>query len=297
MVVIGNFDGVHLGHQALLEFAAKQRPDQPLVAVTFEPHTMAVVRPQAAPARLTPAAFKEQLLRQHGVADVVVVPFDTGVSSWAPDEFVARVLAPLQPSVLVVGEGFRFGHRAAGTVDTLIAARTHYDFDVTVLALVERETASGPAAVSSSLIRARLADGEVEAAAGMLGRDHRVSGTVVPGDRRGRALLGFPTANLPADPGVAVPADGVYAGWLTRVDDPGKPMPAAISVGTNPTFNGVQRRVESYVLDRDDLELYGVAVDVDFSCRIRGQITFDSIEPLIEQMHADVDRARALLTP
>lgn len=293
IVVIGNFDGVHRGHRALLERAASVVPGAPLVAVTFEPHTMAVLRPDLAPTRLTPSTRKAELLHDAGVDDVVVVGFDADVAGWSPEEFIANVLAPLHPAVIVVGDGFRFGHKAKGDVSTLMDAGLR----VETIPVVEVEINGHPTLVSSSAIRYALAAGEVEAAAELLGRPHRVCGMVVRGDQRGRALLGYPTANLPATADEAVPADGVYGGWLTRFDELDAPaQPAAISVGSNPTFDGVERRVESYVLDRDDLELYGVQIAVDFTHRIRGMVKFDAIEDLVTQMHDDVDRVRDLLT-
>jgi len=306
VVVIGNFDGVHHGHRALLEHARSLVPGHPLVVVTFEPHTMAVVRPDVVVPRLTTAACKLELLRVAGADEVVVLPFDRETAGWSPTEFVDRVLRPLHPAVVAVGDGFRFGHRAKGDISTLTEAgeRDPADrFDVAALPLVDVSVRGRRTAVSSTAIRYALEAGDVEGAAEMLGRDHQVSGVVVRGDQRGRALLGYPTANLPADEDALVPADGVYAGWLSGDlrgphDPPGNGpvrLPAAISVGSNPTFDGVQRRVESYVLDRDDLELYGVGVTVDFAARIRGQVKFDSIEELVTQMRDDVDRAHDLL--
>jgi riboflavin kinase / FMN adenylyltransferase len=292
VVVIGNFDGVHLGHQHLLAVARQARPDAELVAVTFEPHTLAVLRPDLAPRRLTSPARKQELLAQAGVDRTVVVPFTHDTTTWPPELFIERVLRPLEPAAVVVGDGFRFGHRASGNAKTLAAA----GFDVREVDLTGVVVHGHQAPVSSSSIRYALDAGDVESAAAMLGRPHRVDGTVIRGDQRGRALLGFPTANLPVDPAEATPADGVYAGWLTRLDPltEGR-QPAAISVGSNPTFDGVQRRVESYVLDRDDLMLYGVQVAVEFTRRIRGQVKFDSIEALVVQMRADVDEIRTLL--
>jgi riboflavin kinase/FMN adenylyltransferase len=293
IVVIGNFDGVHRGHRALLARAAAVLPGARLVAVTFEPHTMAVLRPDLAPARLTPAPRKAELLADAGVDEVVVIGFDSTVATWSPEEFIEHVLIPLHPAVIVVGDGFRFGHKAKGDVGTLMDA----GFRVETIPVVEVDVSGHPTLVSSSAIRYALAAGEVEAAAELLGRPHRVCGVVVRGDQRGRALLGYPTANLPATADEAVPADGVYGGWLSRLDEPDAPaQPAAISVGSNPTFDGVDRRVESYVLDRDDLELYGVEIAVDFTHRIRGMVKFDAIEDLVVQMNDDVDRVRDLLT-
>jgi riboflavin kinase / FMN adenylyltransferase len=291
-VVIGNFDGVHLGHQHLLAEARATRPAGDLVAVTFEPHTLAVLRPDLAPRRLTSPARKRELLAAAGVDRTVVVPFTHDTTTWPPELFIERVLAPLRPAAIVVGEGFRFGHKASGNATTLAAA----GFDVREVDLTGVTVHGHETPVSSSAIRYALDGGDVESAAAMLGRPHRVDGTVIRGDQRGRALLGFPTANLPVDPAEATPADGVYAGWFTRLDEltEGR-QPAAISVGSNPTFDGVQRRVESYVLDRDDLMLYDVAVAVEFTCRIRGQVKFDSVEALVTQMRADIDEIRDLL--
>ena len=289
VVAIGNFDGVHLGHREVLAAARATRPGAPLVAVTFWPHPMVVLRPDAAPELLCDLAERIDLLRHAGADEVRVVEFTRRVADWSPQEFVEHVLAPLHPAKVVVGENFRFGRGALGTVDTLreLGAGT---FEVVVLPLV-----SDVAALSSSRVRHSLAVGDVEAAAGVLGRPFRYMGIVVMGDQRGRTL-GYPTANLTVPEGHACPADGVYAGWLTCLEKAdAEPMPAAISVGTNPTFDGVERRVETYVLDRTDLELYGCRIGVDFITRLRGQVKFDSLDDLIVQMDADVAAAREVL--
>ena len=289
VVAIGNFDGVHLGHREVLAAARATRPGAPLVAVTFWPHPMVVLRPDAAPELLCDLAERIELLRHAGADEVRVVEFTRRVADWSPQEFVEHVLAPLHPATVVVGENFRFGRRALGTVDTLreLGAGT---FEVVVLPLV-----SDVAVLSSSRVRHALAVGDVEAAAGVLGRPFRYTGIVVMGDQRGRTL-GYPTANLTVPEGHACPADGVYAGWLTCLEKAdAEPMPAAISVGTNPTFDGVERRVETYVLDRTDLELYGCRIGVDFITRLRGQVKFDSMDDLIVQMDADVAAAHEVL--
>lgn len=289
VVAIGNFDGVHLGHREVLAAARATRPGAPLVAVTFWPHPMVVLRPDAAPELLCDLAERIDLLRHAGADEVRVVEFTRRVADWSPQEFVEHVLAPLHPATVVVGENFRFGRRALGTVDTLreLGAGT---FEVVVLPLV-----GDVAALSSSRVRHSLAVGDVEAAAGVLGRPFRYTGIVVMGDQRGRTL-GYPTANLTVPEGHACPADGVYAGWLTYLEKAdAEPMPAAISVGTNPTFDGVERRVETYVLDVEDLELYGCRIGVDFITRLRGQVKFDSLDDLIVQMDADVAAAREVL--
>ena len=289
VVAIGNFDGVHLGHREVLTAARALRPGAPLVAVTFWPHPMVVLRPDQAPELLCDLPERIELLRHAGADEVRVVEFSRRVADWTPQEFVDHVLAPLHPATVVVGENFRFGAGARGTVDTLreLGAGT---FEVVSLPLV-----SDVSALSSTRVRRSLDAGDVEAAARVLGRPFRYTGIVVMGDQRGRTL-GYPTANLTVPTGHACPADGVYAGWLTCLEDPdAEPMAAAISVGTNPTFDGVERRVETYVLDRTDLELYGCRIGVDFISRLRGQVKFDSLDDLIVQMDADVVAAREVL--
>lgn len=290
VVVIGNFDGVHRGHAALLERARAERPEARLVAVTFWPHPMTVVRPDRAPLLLTDLDRRRELLTEAGVDLVETVEFTADVASWSPAEFVDAVIRPLNPVLIVVGENFRFGFRASGTVQTLTELGAG-DFEVLGLPLLSADDEP----TSSTLIRQALLEGDVQRVAVLANRPFRFSGPVVLGDQRGREL-GFPTANVAVPPGRAVPADGVYAGWVTRLDqeDPER-WPAAISVGTNPTFQGVERRVEAYVLDRTDLELYGVPISVDFVAHLRGQVTFDGVDSLVEQMRHDVRQVRSLL--
>ena len=301
VVVIGNFDGVHPGHQAVLAEARRREPGLPVVVVTFWPHPVSVLRPDAGPLLLTSLEERIELLTAAGAARVEVVTFTREFASFPPEKFVEEVLLPLNPARVVVGSNFRFGRGASGTVATLteLAAGRFVVDGLTLVRYGDTETCS-------TLIRDALAGGDVELAREHLGRPFSFRGTVAYGDRRGREL-GFPTANLPVPADLACPQDGVYAGWLIRRDSRGahgEPLaagveaprwPAAISVGTNPTFDGQDRRVESYVLDRDDLELYGAAVTVEFIARIRGQVRFDSIEGLVEQMNDDVRRARQIL--
>lgn len=292
-VVVGNFDGVHLGHRHVVGRAREIATQRGLtvVAVTFDPHPMAVLRPEHAPTTLTSLEERAELLHDCGADAVLAMPFDRGVAAWTPEEFVERVLVDaLHAAVVVVGANFRFGNKAAGDVGTLRETGERFGFEAEGIALD-----GGPQVWSSTYVRMSLAAGDVAGAAEALGRPYSVRGVVVQGDHRGRAL-GFPTANVPTDALTAAPPDGVYAGWLRRLDT-GETFPAAISVGTNPTFSGVrERRVESYVLDRTDLELYGVEVEVSFVDRLRGMVAFSSAEALVEQMKDDVDRARELLT-
>jgi riboflavin kinase/FMN adenylyltransferase len=291
-VVIGNFDGVHLGHQHVVREArsAADTAGLRVVAVTFDPHPMAVLRPEHAPTSITDIETRAELLRDAGVDDVLALPFDRDVASWSPQEFARRVLADvLHAAVVVVGANFRYGSRASGDVATLTASGEELGFRAIGVPLD-----GGPQVWSSTYVRTCLATGDVAGAAEALGRPFVVRGVVVRGDRRGREL-GFPTANVPTRVLTAAPADGVYAGWLRRLDT-GERFPAAISVGTNPTFDGErERRVESYVLDRDDLELYDVEVEVSFVDRIRGMERFDGVDALIETMHKDVRRAHDIL--
>jgi riboflavin kinase/FMN adenylyltransferase len=293
-VVIGNFDGVHLGHQHVVREARAVADAEGLrvVAVTFDPHPMAVLRPEHAPTTITDLETRADLLHAAGVDDVLALPFDRQVASWNPQEFARRVLADaLQAAVVVVGANFRYGARASGDVATLAASGDELGFRAVGVPLD-----GGPQVWSSTYVRTCLATGDVAGAAQALGRPFEVRGVVVRGDQRGREL-GFPTANVPTRDLAAAPADGVYAGWLRRTDT-GERYPAAISVGTNPTFDGDrERRVESYVLDRDDLELYDVEVVVSFVDRIRGMERFDNVEALVEKMHDDVRRAHEMLEP
>ncbi len=295
VVTIGNFDGVHLGHRHVIrrsrEVAAEHDAEH-VVAVTFDPHPIAVLRPEHAPTTLTDIDRRVELLLEAGVDDVLVLEFTRAVADWTPEEFVRRVVVDgLHADAVVVGANFRFGNRAAGDVATLGDLGTRHGFRAEGIPLD-----GGPQVWSSTYVRSCLNAGDVEGATEALGRPFTVRGVVVRGDHRGRAL-GYPTANVPATEVTAAPADGVYAGWLRRLDEPGAPaMPAAISVGTNPTFEGLRaRRVESYVLGRDDLELYDVPVEVSFAARLRGMKQFDSVQHLVQTMEEDCERARLVL--
>ncbi len=297
VVTIGVFDGVHRGHRRIVAAACAQAAERGLrsVAVTFDPHPDEVVRPGTHPPLLTGARRRIELLEGLGTDAVVVVPFTLELSQTPPDEFVRQVLVErLHTAHVIVGEDFRFGHKAKGDVALLQELGEKYDFTAEGVPLV----ANGDT-ISSTYVRAKLESGDVEGAAHALGRPHRVEGVVVRGHQRGRAL-GFPTANLETLPHTAIPADGVYAGWLVCDSDryPQARWPAAISIGTNPTFEGAgERTVEAYALDRDDLDLYGEHMAVDFEARIRDTLKFDSIESLVEEMNNDVAKARRILAP
>jgi riboflavin kinase/FMN adenylyltransferase len=310
VVTIGVFDGVHTGHPRIGARAAAAARDLglPLVVVTFDPHPAGVIRPGAHPAMLCSLRRRAQLLGELGADAVCVLEFTPEFSRLSPDEFVRAVLADrLHTRCVVVGENFRFGHRAAGDLALLAELGEKYDFQAEGIPLLAQDGVT----MSSTAIRDLVAAGDVAGAARGLGRPHRVEGVVVRGEQRGRAL-GFPTANLETAEHTAIPADGVYAGWLASLDTDGQETgrgrergvpgageterwAAAISVGTNPTFDGRRRVVEAYALDRDDLDLYGVHVAVDFAARLRGMVRFDSVDALVEQMHADSAEARALI--
>ena len=297
VVTIGVFDGVHRGHQRIVARAVEDAAevDLPVVVVTFDPHPDEVVRPGTHPPFLCTARRRSELLAGLGVSAVCVIPFTLEFSRLGPDEFVHAVLVDrLHAARVVVGENFRFGHKAAGDVTLLAELGEKYDFTAEGVPLL----AENGVTISSTGIRAMLAVGDVASAAHDLGRPHRVEGVVVRGHQRGRAL-GFPTANLETLPHTAIPADGVYAGWLARLDTDGSEVerwPAAISVGTNPTFDGRERSVEAYALDRDDLDLYGEHMAVDFVSRLRATLKFASVDDLVRQMTIDVGDARRLLT-
>lgn len=293
-VTVGTFDGVHRGHRLLLDRVLADAADGSMpVAVTFDPHPMAVIRPDLAPPLLTSIPHRLELFADAGIQGVLAIQFTPALAAESAEHFATRVLArALNARHVVVGRNFRFGHRAAGDVLLLEELGRELGFHVTVVDLAPLE---GTTAVSSTAVRALVAAGDVAGAASALGRPHRVSGTVVAGDRRGRGL-GYPTANLAVDPGIAVPADGVYAGWLRGEGEPERWRPTAISVGTNPTFDGVDRRVEAFVLDvPEGYDLYGHWVDVEFVERLRGMARFDSVDALVRQMAADVERAGQVL--
>ena len=300
-VALGVFDGLHTGHRKLVERAvdsARELGASPIL-VTFDPHPVEVVRPGTHPLVLTPLDRRAELAGEFGVEAVFALPFDREMASWDPDEFVDRVLVSgLNCRAVTVGGNFTFGRRAAGTPDTLRELGHERGIEVNVMDLMESDGET----VSSTRIRRLLAESDVAGAAELLGRPHRVCGPVVHGAGRGGRELGYPTANLNLTDNTAVPADGVYAGWFTIVDDgpvdgsivPGHRYAAAVSVGTNPTFGDAARSVEAFVLD-EVADLYGRIATVDFVDHVRSMEKFASVDELLVAMGRDVDQARALL--
>ncbi|GAA1059721.1 bifunctional riboflavin kinase/FAD synthetase [Agromyces bracchium] len=290
-VTIGKFDGVHQGHRAVIaklrEIAGSRHLEA--VAITFDRHPAAFHAPDRCPPQLVSTRQKLELLATTGLDATVLLHYDGALASNTADAFVRRFLVDaLDAKVLLVGHDFRYGAGNEGDVTMLRRQGEEFGFEVVV---VEDVVPEGGRRVSSTWIRELLEAGEVEHAAELLGHVPTVSGIVVHGFKRGREL-GYPTANLALDSEGFVPGDGVYAGWLI---DGGVRYPAAISVGDNPTFEGVpKKQVEAYVLDRD-LDLYDHVVGVEFAHRIRGMEKFDGIDALIVQMGRDVDRARTLV--
>lgn len=299
VVTIGNFDGVHRGHAALLRRVVERAIARGArsCAVTFDPHPLQVLHPDRAPQLIASSATRFDRLAEIGLDAVLVLEFTRELAAMTPEEFVRDVFVDgLHAAEVVVGGDTRFGAKNAGDVHTLQELGGRLGFDVDIMADVGEDHR-----ISSTDIRAALTDGAVDNAARSLGHLHDVRGVVVRGLKRGREL-GFPTANLGRHPEGMVPLDGVYVGWLVRegvaADDPEHRMPAAISVGTNPTFDDVaERTVEAYVLDRDDLDLYDETVRIEFVRRLRGNTKFNSIDALIAQMRRDVDQAREICRP
>jgi riboflavin kinase/FMN adenylyltransferase len=296
------YDGVHRGHQALIGAAVERSRAlrRPCLLLTFDPHPAEVIRPGSHPAILTSLDRKAELVAELGVDAMCVLPFTQDFMRLSPESFTHTVLIEhLHAAQVVVGRNFTYGHKAAGTVETLTAEGRRFGFSVEGIALrsVAEDDGDDAVTISSTYIRACVAAGDMESAATALGRPHRVDGVVVRGDRRGRAL-GYPTANVESPPFTAIPADGVYAGHLVLRDPRSgaskERYPAAISVGTNPTFEGSRRTVEAFVLDFDG-DLYGEHVGVEFVSRLRAMAAFPDVASLVAAMDDDVVRTRNLL--
>jgi len=289
VLAIGVFDGVHIGHRAIIERAVAQAKALGIdaVALTFDPHPAAVLAPGRQPHQLTTLDHRARLLESLGVAALVAWPFDLDFAALSPADFESDILRDyFQAASIWVGENFTYGFKAAGTPETLRHSTFLNGVEINTAALYT----TGSQIASSTVIRQEVESGDVYRAWQLLQRPHVVEGVVVHGDARGREL-GFPTANFAFSYQPSIPADGVYAGWL-HAD--GESWPAAISIGTNPTFNGVDRRVEAYALGRTDLELYDKLAAISFGWRLRETLKFDGIDPLIVQMNADCAKAAEL---
>jgi riboflavin kinase/FMN adenylyltransferase len=290
VVTVGVFDGVHRGHQQIIGYAVDRAVEMGVqsVVLTFDPHPSEVVRPGSHPKVLTEPVRQAELIAGLGVDVLCVVPFTQQFSQMSPEEFVHNMLVEhLHAALVVVGENFRFGHRASGDVAVLTRLGRTFGFAVEGAPLV----ADGGTVFSSTYIRACVDAGDVASAAAALGRPHRLEGVVVKGEQRGREL-GFPTANLLCGRYAAIPADGIYACWLHVR---GKTYSAAVSIGTNPTFDGQEQRVEAYVLDFDG-DLYGERVSIDFVAHLREMRKYQGPEKLIEQIRSDVEHTRTVLS-
>ena len=296
-VTIGAYDGVHLGHRALLAELKNRAEADGLatVVVTFDRHPAAVVRPDSAPRLLCDLDQKLELLASAGVDRTVVVRFDAERANETAEDFVRHELVDgLDARLVVVGEDFHFGHGRKGNVALLTEMGGVSGFVVDGVALSSEGGADGSPPVSSTRIRNLVAEGDVGAAAVLLGRPHQVRGPVVTGDRRGGAELGFPTANLDIPADICLPAPGIYAGWYERPD--GSRHRTAISIGRRPTFYGADGEllVEAYLLDFSG-DLYGEPARLSFVERLRDELAFDSVDDLVTQMGRDVGRTRAVL--
>lgn len=282
-VIIGIFDGVHKGHQAIIKRALDL--NNPVVALTFHPHPAAIVAKDKAPTELLTLSERVHQLLTHGVSSVAVINFTEEFSKLTPDQFIEDVLKrELAAKALVIGSNFRFGVKASGDAQYLKDRA-----GVPVIALdLESELGNS---VSSTRIREAIVGGNIEVARELLTRPHQLVGPVIHGEKRGRQI-GYPTANVQVGTNATIPSDGVYAGWLTVGTHR---WPAAISIGTNPTFDGVRgRQVEAYALDEKDLDLYDKVAKVEFGWRLRDTIKFAGLDPLLAQMKIDCDKAREL---
>ena len=321
VVTFGNFDGVHRGHQQVLSqlIRVARLNHARAVAITFDPHPAQVHRPESAPELIMGLEDKLAAIGELGLDAVLVMKYSLELASLTPEEFVSTVLVgSLNASHVVIGHDARFGRNNSGDLDTMQELGRKLGFEVLVISefgsegfpLHPEEQAAGAFAggtrdadgganrrCSSTWVREELRAGDVATAAAVLGRPHRMRGEVVHGAARGRDL-GFPTANLASNASGYIPADGIYAGWL--VDQAGTRWPAAISVGSNPTFDGVSRQVEAHVIDRpreavEDFDLYGQTVVVEFVARLRGMVAYRGPEALVDQMRLDVVQAHDIL--
>lgn len=293
VVTLGNFDGVHRGHETVLTTVAALARQEGLrsIAMTFDPHPRTVHRPEEPTVMINSTRQRADLIAATGIDGLLIQPYDLDFAAQSAEEFVRRYFVEaLRAKIVVVGDDVRFGRDNEGTIETLRRLGEKFGFRVETIDEVGRG-----GRYSSSRIREQLTAGDVAEAADQLGRYHALHGIVVHGDARGRDL-GFPTANLSENPDGLVPADGVYAGWATFSGE-GQAYPAAISVGTNPTFQGQVRRVEAYVLDKEfgEFDVYDREMTLEFVSRIRGQVAFTGMDDLIVQMHEDIADVREVL--
>ncbi len=294
VVTIGAYDGVHRGHQAVIGQVCQQAQllDARSVVVTFDRHPASIVRPASAPLLLTDLELKLELLSKTGVDATCIVKFDENSSRETPTDFVKRVLVDgLRARRVIIGEDFHFGHKRGGNVALLRELGPKFDFDVVPIELVARNDGVDEP-ISSTAIRRALAGGQVELATHLLGHNFAVQGKVVRGDQRGRTI-GFPTANIEVPKAICIPADGVYAGSLTR--ETGKIHVCAINLGRRPTFyeHADHSLLEAHLLDFDG-DLYGERVRVSFSHFLRGERKFENIDALKMQLKHDIEQARAV---
>ena len=282
-LAIGIFDGVHKGHQAILNEGANA--GLPIMALTFDPHPTSIFAPNQVPTRLLTLHNRVHQLATHGAMTTAIIKFTEEFSRLSPQAFIDQILVPIfDPQMVMVGENFTFGAKAAGNVQYLVE---HAPFKVLGVPLSKE----GNITVSSTRIRDAIRAGNIEIANQLLTRPHQLVGPVIHGEKRGRTI-GYPTANIGLDSLATIPSDGVYAGWLSVE---GHRWPSAISIGTNPTFDGVRgRQVEAYALDRDDLDLYDKEATVEFGWRLRDTIKFAGLDELLDQMKIDCDEARKL---
>ena len=285
ILALGIFDGVHAGHQQIIK-TAKHLGE--VTVMTFDPHPTSVVAPERTPSQLISVKDRIELLKQVGATHVEVVNFNKDFSQLSPDQFIEDVLlGRFKAEHVVIGENFNFGFKAQGSPKYLSEVGPKYGFGVSIVKLQEERGST----ISSTRIRSLIIDGEIERANELLTRRFYLKGPVVHGEKRGREI-GYPTANLGLSPLATIPADGVYAGWLSVGESR---WAAAISIGTNPTFPGVRgRQVEAYAIDQVGLDLYDQEAKIEFGFRLRDTLKFDGLAPLLEQMKKDCDQAREL---
>jgi len=291
-VTIGAYDGVHLGHQAVIAQVRREAANRGCASavVTFDRHPATVVRPESAPRLLFDIDQKLELLAETGIDITVVVPFTAERARESPEDFVREVLVDLlHARAVVIGEDFHFGHQRRGNVEFLRSVGSREGFEVLPIELVERDDGVVEP-ISSTAIRRALAGGEVEVAARLLGRPFAARGIVVHGDERGRSI-GFPTANVEVPGAMCLPADGVYAGWYARPD--GRLHPCAINIGRRPTFyeHADHSLLEAHLIDFS-ADLYGERAEVSFEAFLRSERKFDGLDALVAQLKLDVEAAR-----